>query len=259
MRYTFLEKNDKDQVIFKGGKLEIYIPKDYFKEEIAESHGMRISTIGIFIMKYYSDVESSKYKTYQMYIPENIFFSYSEKIDSVKEVLKTNVTTNGDDEDEEENNEDTYTVFILYENDVFIENTKIARSIKNTEEFVKLHQGARIPSIVEYSKILNLYLENTDTNGIDLEVPSAILEMQISELCRYKKDLNIPFRKAITTLKNVTELDYTQVSIKNLAMLNSTFTAITSEDINAAITAGVSKSRTDGIELDTPIEPVSKY
>jgi hypothetical protein len=82
--------------------------------------------------------------------------------------------------------------------------------------------------------------------------------MMIGELTRYKNNLEIPFRKAIAS-KDISELDYTSISIKELARINSTFTGITSEDMDASITAAVAKAKTGGVELDTPIEPVIKY
>ena len=57
----------------------------------------------------------------------------------------------------------------------------------------------------------------------------------------------------------MSELDYKQVSIKELAMLSSTFTAVSSENINKAFVYSVSKARTGGKEAETPIEPTIKY
>lgn len=244
MRYTFLDKREDNAVYFVGGKLEIYIPKMYFEEEISVENGMKISTLGIFAMKYYEKPDDTKSVVYHFDLPETIYFTYSECRTEATEIKGV---------------PDTYRIFTLYKEDIFITNTRAAKNAKNTEKFVKLHQGGKIPNTVEYSTIIKFYLENMFANNANLKVPASILEMMIGELARDKNNINIPFRKKIGSDPNVSELDYIQVTIKQLAMINSTFTAITSEDINQALQAGISKSRTNGLETETPMEKTIKY
>jgi hypothetical protein len=247
MSFPFLEKKE-NTVYFKGDKLEIYIPKIYFEDEITEELGMKVSTMAIFYFKYYKSVDSASHKTYQMNLPENITFSYTDKFETKEKLKIKGVNTE----------EDSYKVYVLYANDIFIENTAMVMLPKNTEAFVKMHHTARIPNDVKYSELLGLYIENMFSNDSNLLVPSTVLELQIGELARYKGNINVPFRRAINHSK-VGELDYVPVSIKDLAYINSTFTGITSEYMDKAITSAVAKSRTDGVERETPIEPVIKY
>jgi len=242
MKYKFLNKRD-NEVVFNGHKLEIFIPTLYFDEEIAIEMGMSISTLGIFMFKYYSG-ESSKGELFQFNLAETVEFTYSEQ--RVEELEMNNMT-------------DKYKIFTLYNEDIFLKSVKLAKNFKNTESFVNLHNKGKIPSTVQYKDIINLYMENMFSNNANLKVPSSLLEMTIGELARSKHDINIPFRKVIGKNPNVSQLDYIQVSIKNLAMINSTFTAITSEDINQAIQSAIAKSRTNGAELETPIEKTIKY
>jgi hypothetical protein len=97
------------------------------------------------------------------------------------------------------------------------------------------------------------------SNNCNLNVPASIIETTIGELARESRNnLDTPFRKAIAS-KNISEYSYYQVSIESLAMLNSTFTAITSEDMNQAIITSITKARTNGQELETPMEKTIKY
>lgn len=242
--FSFLEEKN-DSVIVKEGKLEIYLPKSYFDNDNAIEYGMEIDTMGIFLMKYYKDENTTKGKSYQLTLPEHIVFSFSERTE-ITEPLEDNL------------DEESYKVFILYENDFFIKNLNVAQDNANTSGFVNLHNTAKIPNTIEYHEILNLYLENMITNGCDLKVPSTIHEMIIGELARYKNNIEIPFRRAISSNENVTEYDYKQISIKDLAMVNGTFTALSSENINQAITIAVSKTRTGGYEAETPVEKIIK-
>ena len=263
MTYTFL-KREEDRVVFVGNRLDIYIPKSYFDDDgLAEELGTEIKTIGCFVMKYYKDPDSTKFETYQLSMPEDIKFSFSEFRDNVKETLlerNFNEDEMNDEMDEDDEVEDSYKIYTLYQNDVFISNLNHAKSYKNTEKLVKLHQKGKLPKMINYSDFIKLYIENMDTNSTDLQVPALILEMTISELARSKKNPEIPFRQVIGKPgSKVSELDYKQVSIKELAMLTSTFTAMTSENINKAIVYSVSKSRDGGKEAETPIEPTIKY
>jgi len=262
MTFTFLKK-EEDKVVFVGNRLDIYIPKSYFDDDmLAEVLGTEIKTIGCFVMKYYKDPDSTKYETYQLSLPEDIIFSFSDFKESVKEVLierDFNDDENDGEIDSEDNAEDVYNIYTLYQNDLFISNLNHAQSYKNTEKLLKLHQKGKLPKTIKYSDFIKLYIENMETNSTDLQVPSLILELTISELARYKNNPEIPFRQVIGKNNNISELDYKQVSIKELAMVTSTFTAMTSENINKALIYSVSKSRTEGKEAETPIEPTIKY
>lgn len=263
MTYSFL-KQEEDKVVFVGNRLDIYLPKSYFDDDmLAEELGTQVKTIGCFVMRYYKDPDSTKYETYQLSLPEDITISFSEFKDNVKEVLierNFNEDEMDGEIDSDDEVEDSYKIFTLYQNDIFINNLNHAKSYKNTEKLLKLHQKGKIPKVIKYSDFIKLYLENMDTNSTDLQVPSLILEMTISELARYKQNPEIPFRQVIgKSNSKISELDYKQVSIKELAMLSSTFTAMTSENINKALIYSVSKSRDSGKEADTPIEPTIKY
>lgn len=243
-------KRVKDTVYFDSYRMEIFIPKDYFDNKVAEYYGRKISTIGMFVYRVFKDEKSykeGKSRNFQLTIPEAIFIEFSEK-ESIK--MKT----------KKDSDEESYEVFILEKGNVFIENVQLTQFFKNTEDIIKLHHNARLPEMLEYNKILDLYIDSMNNNNASLKMPLVLIEMIISELARYKRNLDIPFRKAIgSNNSSITERDYIQMSIKNLAMRNSTFTAITSEDINQALISSINKTENNGIEKDTPIEKVIKY
>jgi len=247
MKFPFLEKRDGTIYVKTQGKLEIYLPKDFFDNDIVIEHGMKISTLGIFIMKHYK-TEDSKPELYQMTLPENIFFTFTESYETKESLVKGLP-------------EDKYMVYVLYNEDKFIENTEMPQNFKNTQKLVDIHFKNKLPENLEYHNILNLYMESMLTNDCILGTPSVILEIMIGELARYKNDIQIPFRKIIGTDKTgkVTELDYNNISIKTLAMVNSTFTSMVSERIKDSITSSVAKTRTNGVENETPLEKTIKY
>ena len=98
-------------------------------------------------------------------------------------------------------------------------------------------------------------------NGVNLKSELVIFEYIVAELCRYKKDANLPFRKVIgaDTNREISELDYMLINLKTLPAINSTFSAITFEDINQAIISSVKKTKNNEEENETPVEKVLKY
>lgn len=244
--FPFLVEKD-DKIYFNGGKLEIFIPKSYFKNDIAEMYGTFIESLAIFVFKFYEHEDDVKCKTFQISLPEKISFKFSESEEFEGEVKRGMEI-------------DKYYKFILYSGDEFLNSVNIPKSYKHMEAFVNLHHTTKIPQTTEYHDILNLYLDSMSINGTSLRMPLGVLEMMISELARDSNNAEIPFRKAIGPKgSKVQPLDYKQISIKNLATINSTFTAITSEDMNRSIISSVNKYRNDGLEVETPIEKTIKY
>ena len=101
------------------------------------------------------------------------------------------------------------------------------------------------------------------TNKCDLGAPSCILEVMIGELARDPNNHEIPFRKTINKESKDSNVDmernFYSTNLVNLATINSTFTGLTSEDINAVLISSIGKSRTGGKETETPMEKVMKY
>jgi len=248
MDFKFLNKVE-NSIYFKSpnGKLEIYIPKLYLDAdmELAVEYGLEIETIGMFLFKYYPDKDKTKFNTFQFELTENITFSYSEVYET-KDVLIKN------------SEEDDYKVFVLYDGDMFIKNTEIVQTFLNTEKFVKLHFAGKLPSHIKYSNILNLYIESMQTNKCDLGCPASLLESMIGELARDPANLSNAFRKVVEK-KKLSELDYKQISIKNLALINSTFTAFTSENTKNILTYSIERKRNGGKEIESPIEKSVNY
>lgn len=240
----FLVEDNNGKVLFDNGfKLEILLPEKYFDDEIAIESGLKISTMAVFIMNYYKTEEDTKPIKYRMLLPETITFSFSEQ---------SQIESKDDN-----GNKEVDRVFTLYEKDTFIENINVPKSDTNTENFVKLHFNGRIPKVVNYSDIIKLYLENMYSNSCDLKVPACLLEVMIAELARDKNNIEVPYRIKINETNK--ENDYQNITIKTLASITSTFTALTSEDINANIISSVSKTRTGGSEKETPIEKALYY
>jgi hypothetical protein len=84
--------------------------------------------------------------------------------------------------------------------------------------------------------------------------------MIIAELCRYKSNIEVPFRMMIgKDNAKVTEYDYNNINLKKLPSINSTFNAMTFEDINQSIISSIKKTRNKETENPSPVEKIIKY
>jgi len=227
-------------VIVNVKNLRVYIPNSYFENEIAEYIGSNIETIGIFYFSVHNDENEdySKGNIHSLKIPSMITL-YTEKIEKLK------LSINKQDEE-------IYTILSFNLNDVFLQNTHIIKSPKNTLSFINLLHYGKLPSNIKYEEIISIYRTNLQLNDVNLKVPSLILESIISELCRDKNDRNIPFR-----LSKGNEFSY--APIKMLPHLNSTFSSISFEDPNKGLALSIKRTKDNKEQALSPVEKVIKY
>lgn len=247
MKLPYLKQVDKS-VVFDGEYMEIYIPKKSLDQKIAYLKGENIETLGVFNFLVYSggnrDPKKAELRT--LTLPFKIQFEFRRFFD-------TRIKLSSEIE------ENDYRVFVLEKGDLFCVKTEHAKSSANSKELIFMIHGGHLPSSVKYDKVLDCYLGTTLLNGVDLKIPLLIYEIILAELCRYKEDLGVPFRIAINQNNKLTQYDYTSISIKKLPSLNSTFAAITFEDINNAIISSIKKNKNNEEEKVSPIEKVLKY
>jgi hypothetical protein len=248
MKYNFLKKVE-NSIFFDGEYMEIYLPKDYFKKGIAEYHGDKIETLGIFNFIIYSQPKEAKSKgdIHVLKLPMPIKFEFSSFYD---------VTTKLKPDLEKEE----YRVFELSKGSLFIDSIIKEQSPDNSKKFIYLLHGGKLPKELKYSDIISLYLESIGLNKVKLNNPSVIFELIIAELCRYDKDIEIPFRMVIgKDNAKASEYDYSNIRLNKLPSINSTFNAMTFEDIDQAIITSIKKTRNNENENPSPVEKIIKY
>ena len=247
MKISSLERKN-NSIIFTGERMHIYIPKNYFDKKLASYNGKFVYSMGIFLFEITTDEKFNKNIDgvfHTLKLPVKINFEYSSTFSCKKKIKNFD--------------EDSYNVFILEKNNIFMDNIYKEQNPQVCKEFMDALHGGNIPKIVPYNEIIELYLDNINITKMDLRNPSVIFEIIISEVCRYKNNMKIPFRKIIGKDNNISEYEYKNINIKSVPNLNSTFSDLAFEDLKQALISSIKKTKTGEKELESPVEKTIKY
>lgn len=247
---TFLNNNKEDNSITfnsLNGKLEIYIPNIYFELETAIENGEEIATLGIFEFRYFPDREKDKYEKFELTLPQEISFSFSEQYE---------ISVDSEDDD---GVKEKYRVFVLYDNDKFCINYRVPSSHVNVSNLIDIWFSAKIPKMIKYSSILDELLLAAEINKFNYGITACILESMVGELARDPKNINIPFRKTAGKNLNIDEYNFKQVSIKDLALVTSTFSSFCGENVNKILASSIERTRNNRPQGQSAIEKIAKF
>lgn len=230
---------------------EVYILNDYFESKtemkIASIEGNSVFTLGLFSFGTFPNdsAKESEMVLHQLLLPTTIQIFFTKMYKAEKKLKK-------------ELDSEMYVVLCLEKGDIFIKNLNSINNTDNAMNFINLLHGGKLPKDIPYDKILALYKNALAMNGADIKTHSITLEFIICELFRSQKALDKPFRIDAGKGK-VSMFDYKATSIKTLPSLNSTFTALSFEDINQSIISSVDRTKNDTEENTSPIEKTIKY
>lgn len=237
-------KQEGDKVIFTGNYLEVYIPRYYFDSGISEKLGNVIKTFGIFNFKVFKSSDKKDNPKLETFKFPSVFETTPSIIENadMKEINPA---------------DSAFTVLKYFKGDTFINNVNIAKSADNTMLFINLLHGGKLPRTIPYNEIAKLEMDNLSFNDVNLNVSATILELIVSELYRSKGNLSRSFRFDAAAGKDL--LAYEPINLKQIANSNSTFTAVTFEDLDYALLTSANKLRTNAKEAISPIEKTIKY
>lgn len=239
MKNNFL-KTIGDVVYVDVPILRIFIPKSYFEKGMAKYVGERVNTFGIFkFATYNSDAPTSKGTVHSFKYPAMVNVPF---VDQDNQYL-----------DLGEGGKMNYVVLTLEKGMIFLENVNHIKNHENVEAFLNHLNYSRVTNL-KYSEMINIFHKVNSMNGVKIGTTSVILEMMISELCRNPNNLGESFRFALNKNKDIGDLAYRMVGIKNLPHFNSTFTSLAFEDLSKGILMSVKRTKTGEQEEYSPIE-----
>ena len=231
----------RNQATFIGNECKIYIPDDYFQESIAELNGVLCETLGIFYFRVDGELHMLK-------LPLMIQFQYLGQPERVQMVLKPGMQSL------------KYKVFTLKSGCAFIWDLNREEGQEIMEILVKKFlESGKWPKIIPYNEFVDLTFkcyQAANKPADVLNAPSTLVEMLISNSCRYKNDVTKPMRLAYNG-KNA--YDFTPVRLTRVTSTISTLNAIMGEDMTKQLIASVLRTREHVEEPESPIEKVIKY
>lgn len=222
---------------------EFYIPLYYFDttRKFAEEFGDYIHVLGLFNVGIFENNKLKEMKTLNIPTMINVY-QYDTEVREVQllngEMVQCKVLK-------------------------FLKGAKIMPSIlfENddiSKKYLQYIISGNVPSIVPYSKALQVWRKNLEINGVHFGVSSCYLELVLAGMSRNPNNLSQKFSK-IAGDEGVTDYDYFPASIRQVCQYNSTFTAITFEDIDSMITSSLNKARDKTPENISPVEQVIKF
>jgi hypothetical protein len=238
-------RDDGENIIFTGEYMEAYIPNFYFEGKLAEDYGQSIRVFGLFNVRVFSKGKPMKLETFN--VPTMIYMHPSEM-----EKRKDLQLIPGDDNDVE-----TYMVAKFYTGNIIMPNS-IPQDASNVELFLDVLTRGKVPKTIPYSQVLQVWQKNLALNGVKLGVTSTVLEIIISEIYRNKKKPEETFSKIIGKDPKTSEFAYRTANIREICARNSTFAALTFEDMDQMITSSLNINKYNKQESSSPIEKIIK-
>jgi hypothetical protein len=134
----------------------------------------------------------------------------------------------------------------------------IVQESSNVELFINLITKGKIPTTIPYSQVLPMWLKNLNANNVKLGVVSSVLEAIIAQFYRDKAKPENRFAMKIGKDPTTSEYAYKPANIRELCARNSTFAALTFEDMDAMLTSSINIKKLGKEEIDSPLEKILK-
>lgn len=215
-----------DALLFdRDGRIEYYIPDDYFEGKSAIIEGSYVRLMGSFNYRIYDkNGNPDKLRTFNF---ATMFMCRPGKIDTKKKLKLDNDFEDG-----------FYRILTFYKGDQLITRIHTEQNMDNVSELYRLHLiTGKVPNNIPYNELYLFPYDCMSLNGGNYAVHSQAMGLLYSKICRDPDNVNVPFRQSKAI--NNSMINYRPISIKRAAKLISPFVAITSENIDEAIMSAI--------------------
>lgn len=221
----------------KGYSIKFFIPEKYFESKYAIQTGSYFDIIGIFLYNVYNKNGKPEFKEHKLFYYPTIFTCKPTDINKVnkKEIY----------------DDDNHRELLFEEGSEIVTSTQCIQYATTAEAVLKMLIRGRIPKIIPYEKLHNVITDSAKLNGISFSNIAALEGVIISESCRSKNNLKVPFIKEYSENSNIKNTDYTIMNIDMLPKLSSAYSAMLSYDKVIAIAAALQNNEiTDAVALE---------
>ena len=233
--------SDDDFIYTKVSYCEFYIPMIFFDTttKFAEFLNDHINVLGIFNIGIFENGKMVSMET--MNLPSMIdIFVYDYEYRDVELI----------------NGVVTHCFVAKFLKDAKVMQARIFDDDTHAKRYLQCICSGKLPSIIPYSKFVQFWKKNQEINGVDFDVPDLYLELIASVCARDPNDLSVKYAKVFDKYG---DYGYTLASIRQICQYNSTFTALTFEDIDSMITTSLNKTRNHAKETNSPVEAIIKF
>lgn len=228
---------EKDGKIYTNQYLEIHVPLNYFDDKFAVDRGSLVETIGLLFVTPYIDGKSQGKKL--LNIPTAIEIML---YDSINEEIQVH-------------GKPVKVMTLKYMKDSYVLHQTVQKGREVAGAFLNLMLMGKLPDVLNYPKVLDIWWRNLEISGVSYKVPSKIYELIIANIYRNPNNTKERFGELYGKQSPPDGFNYETGNVRDVVEGLSTFSGMIFEDINRMITSGINNSL-DGIE--EPVSPLEK-
>jgi hypothetical protein len=226
----------KEGKLYNSSSCEIYIPSDYFDDKFAIDQGVTIETFGLLFI---SSTGGAPGKIQLLNVPTFITLN-------IYDSEPGEIVVHGRHQK---------VLICRYLKDSYVMNQYVVQGRQKAEDFLKLVMAGKLPKVLHYPKLMDIWWRNLEITGINFQIPSKIYELILATIYRDPHNQKKRFGETYGKQDNPDGYNYKTGNVREIVANLSTFSGIIYEDINKMITSGINNSL-EGIE--EPISPLEK-
>lgn len=233
----------KENNIYAKDYLEVFIPLIYFgkpsdsdKVRYAEDHG---ETINVFALLYVKGVDGV---LQFMNLPTRIEMQQYNWDETEIEVRGVTLKCRR----------------LKYMKDAFMFSDTIIQNFNLGEDWVNMLLDGKVPPTINYPKLINIWWNNCEITGIDLQCHTKIMELVLCNLFRNKDNIKERYAKVYGNRSTPEGFDYKSGDVRTIVEQLSTFSGFIFEDLGRMITSGINNTLNNEVEPVSPLEKVMK-
>ena len=146
----------KEGKIYCSEYTELYIPKEYFDNEIASNTGSTVETFGVVYIKGFPNGNEGPLQILQIPVIINFMvYEFKEEVIKVKDKSLPVVT-------------------LQYMKDSYMFHQSITKGREVAEHFLSTELDGKLPNTLNYADLIDLWWRNMEMAGMNYNVPSKM-------------------------------------------------------------------------------------
>jgi hypothetical protein len=240
-------RDDGNNLVFTGYKLEVYIPEHYFKSNVATLLGSSVSTLGLAYTAVFDKNDKMVGKYELLNLPSMIKLLSADIEKREVEIIP----------ESKGGTKQMYYVVKFYKDDKVMVNA-VQQDSSFVETFTNYLLAGKLDGNIPYDKIVEVWLKNLELNNTRLNVPISVIGVIIGEIYRSKKNIDIKYSKIVGKDMKASMYDYITLNMRQICARNSTFSAVTFEDFDTMVTTSLNRKEYNKKQVESPVEKIIK-